>query len=734
MACFGSAPTFVDNGTFSFDNCQVNTSIKVNAACGSSGYTIKVVRSGSGLDATVYSATIPDGPLTALEFTYSETPPCVRGQICYNWQIFCDAVLQETNEANCPTQGGAASITFSDVSNDAQCVVTTRAQVSKPCGECEGTIKCYKKAGAPVTFDASEVIYTDTVPAGQLIGQQFQTTDTPGDGTFHYGWRVFASTGGVDDSEHSGSIVNACNIYNPFTTPLPEGEMEKQVVLVQVQKVGGVYQYTDIEVLNLEEQRMEWWQHKNGGCGSFRFLTHASFPEVFDDALTDTWEIHVRIKLGTEKIHTTWYRGIIRSIKTEEQGQETLTEFRGYGYVELLDNVQVQKRYSAGLTVSDIVDDIIDSFVKPNTRIRRPRDVDVTSGDSGVDSSPYKTGSELHFECSALKALKFLAELQGSREFGVDEHGFIYFRTVSTAIGKNFFLRDDILSRVAGGKTFIEGNDVKVAGKDFGAVNFLQNRPDVTDITLNGLYESTVEVPWITGDQDASRWADNIIAKHKISQTWSVFTWKNVTENLTLSHPLDRIKIYGDDISNDVHTYDIAKIQFIEGGWITRQEIREIGSPTIQRELDKQLLRAVIYAGYYPRDLIEELEVRIKDQIESLKGRDKQYRYPNDVTVLPASGRIPGELLHYSKDVTNNDVVNSPTELQDPTFKRGVPLTYLDKQWTKLSTRRTFNSLPARGKYIGEIVSLITDVTNQGFGELRVWSGTAWGTIGSGGG
>ncbi len=744
MACAGTAPTLHDGNTFvthSSVSCENTIYCYIDAECGASGYTAVLYRAqgatptfvGGNIVATI---TIPDGPQSLYAATHTETPPCVRGTYHYVWRIECEGAVQSTATDASADSGGAATITFAEATADADCLVTTRAQVSKPCGECAGTIKCFRKAGSPVTFDPSEEIFSDVVPAGPLIGTQFSTTDTPGDGTFYYAWRIYADTAGVDDEYSPAAIVNDCFIYDPFTTALPEGEMEKQIVLVNVTRGGDRgYEYTDYRVLNLQEQRMEWWIHKNGGCGAFRFLTHDDFPEIVSDTSeADSWEIHVRIKLAGEYNYTTWYRGIIRSVKIEEQGNEQFSDVRGYGYLELLDNVQVQKEYPAGVSVSQVVNDIMDTYISPNTRIRRPSDIDDTSSDSGVDNSPYAFSTPIHFECSAMKALKFLSEIQGSREFGVDADGLIYFRSSITNIIYNFFLSKNIVKKISGGKTFIQANEIKVAGKSFGSRDFLQVRPDVTDVSNNGVYESAMEVPWVTGDNDASRWADNIIAKNKGQQRWSVFTWKGVTRRLDASNPIGRISIYGDDISNDRETYDLAKIQYVEGGWVSPAELREMGASKINPDLDQQVLKATFYAGFYPRDLIEELEVRFREQIEFLKGRHKQYRYPHDVTNLPITGHLPGEILHYSRDVTNIDVTNNRLELQDLTNPRGLLLAWQNKQWTKLSPRRTFHVLPSRGLFIGEIVSLITDPTFFGFGVLYWWTGTAWTLMGSSGG
>jgi len=849
MSCVGSAPTFSDisSWTLSHDGsgCENTATIHVDAPCGSSLYTIKLTRTQNAVDTDVYSATIPDGPLSAYQFQYIDTPPCGRGTITYHWTILCDGAVQSTsytksadqggpptlspdtmahdggtcentlqlrvimpcgecggtvklyrtqgseptmtageviysntvpdgpsdttyNYAETPPcirgtyyyrwqvvlpagtyngglhqadSGGPAVITFHDAQVDADCNITARMQLSKPCGECAGTWKLFRKLNSASSFDASEEIASGEVPAGPLIGFTVTHTEHPGNGHWYYAWRVYNDTGGIDDEFSSDLATTECiPFYTPTPISLPEDAFEKQIVLVQVTGTpGGGLVYTDRKIMNLAEQRLEWWYHKNGGCAGFRLLTHELLDdEFFDDTLDESWEIHVRIKLGGEDTYTTWYRGVIRSIKHQEQGVDEYADIHGYGYVEMLNNIQVQRIYRAGLTVKQVVDDIIAQDVRPYTRIVRPNDLDPTNGDSGVVASNYILKSDVHFECSALRAIKFLAEIQGNREYGVDAQRRFYFRLNSSTVGANFFLAKDVVDRVAGGKSFGQTNSLKVAGKSFGARDFLKIREDVTDVTSFGRRETPVEVPWVTGDGDASAWADNIIAVNKTKQDWAVITKKTVTSRLENSHPLPRVTVYGGDVSNDVKTYDIAKIQYIEGGTRAPQEIREKGVPKQQMDTD-QPLKAMYYLGRYPNDLIDELKERVYDQIDALKGRHKQFRYPNDITneLINISGKIPGEIKFYHKvpDVTNIDVTNSPTDLSDPTNPRGVLVAWIGGQWVQLSPRRIFHTLSGvRGQFIGEIVSLITDTTNFQIGAIYWWTGASWSPVGSGSG
>lgn len=738
--CTPPAPTFDNPSTWTLTHatpsCQNTARINVSAGCGSSGWSLRLRRTMNAVTTTIYDVALPDGPFTGTEYFFAESPSCGRVSITYQWEIHCAGVVEDSSDSKATSQGGPGEITFANVAADENCLITAEVRVkNENCGECPGVVKLYRKTGVVPTYHASEVVYSAATPPSTYASDVHQYQETLPDGTYFYSWRLENADGGVDATSVPVSVNPECNPYVIQPVELPVGEFEKQVVLVQVSGTPATgWTYTDKKILNSNEQRLEWFYHKNGGCGSFRLLTHEFLDDFFDDALAQAWEVHVRIKLGGETAYSTWFRGVIRGIRQQEQGAEQYTEIDGFGYVEMLEKIQIQRPYPAGWTVKDVVHHIVQNYIRPYTRVVVPYDLDPTNGDFGIDPSPYVLQSDLHFECSALRAIKFLAELQGNREWGVDADRKFYFRESASTVRKAFFIGHDLIDRVAGGKTFQVANQIKVAGKDFGSRDLLKVRADVTDITQNGLYELPREVPWVTGDSDASRWADNIIDKHKTTQGWSIFQWQNINLRVEATQPIGKIRIYGSDVSNDVEAYDVSKIQYIEGGFKATAEVKEMGIASQQSNLDQPPLRAMLFVGPYPLDVAEELLERLKENVDAFRGRNKQRRYPNDVTSKELPGRIPGEIKHFSKDVTNHDITNNPAELQDITNPRGMVMAWLDGQWQKVSIRRTVHTLPSRGKYIGEIIALITDITNQGFGELRWWDGDSWEQFGTGSG
>jgi hypothetical protein len=500
-------------------------------------------------------------------------------------------------------------------------------------------------------------------------------------------------------------------------TSVPNEGIDERLLLVRpVGSPARGFTFQTMRVMDGFYQRMEWWQHRNGGCGSFRLHLRDPFPEQ-DPALSEGWEIHVQVKLPNDNAYTLWYRGVIRSCHASHGGNEVMTEIRGYGYVEQLNFIQVQKTYPAGMSVSDVVNDIQNKFIRPHSRIVRPNELYPTD-DNGVDVSNYQLKGDVHFECSALKALKFLSELQGDREFGVDERRCIYFRSnVNIAVLKSFYLTRDTINMIGGGKAFDRLNQMKVQGKQFTGREYLKVHPDVTDVTNSGLFERASEVPWVTDDRDADKWADSIIDQHRTRESWVNFQWQGISARLDAFHPFGKCYFYGADTSNEKQLLSVTKIQYIKGGFGKKGELVEIGTPIQQSTLHQPVMNALVYLGASRKDLVEELERNVYDPLAAIQGKLRQFRNPASGQILPSEGHVVGE----------------PFALFDPTSQRSARYVWDATEWIPQSQCRIVRILPAYGLFRGETVFLVTDVTT-GTGSVYTWTGGAWVIQGSGSG
>lgn len=623
----------------------------------------------------------------------------------------------------------------------------------------------YRKVGAdPVPGTDAPVITVDIDPL--LIIKIIDDLGLEIDNTYHYILRVkckysllVGQSSIVDIITLPPTLVPTSDITwssgNPPGNPgLPPGDpppipptnvyfesIDEHIWLVKPTKGITGYTFEDKKCLTNIYQRVEWWYYRNGGCGHFRLFLRQPLDnpkEVVDGG----WEIHLRLMLPGETVYTTWYRGVIRAVEDKSAGQEAIIEIRGQGYMEQLASIQVQRRYPKNSTIKQIVDDIVDNYVKPDSRIVRVKDVpynSLTGGanyaatDTGVDASDYVTKGPIHFECSALTAIKFLSELQGDREFGVDAYRRFYFRAKINTVSNALFKDEDTTAVVKAFKQDWKANTLKVEGKQWGHRETLKVVKDVSDVTAYGLFERPIEVPWLEHDDDSLRWAENIINWRKGTQQWDQVDWTRIDKHLERTHPLGKTRVYGSDVSSDYADLHLGKVKYVKGGFTNRGESTEIGQPRIQIKLDQPQLRATFYFGIWQNDLLEDFEDKHFNQIAAIKGKHKQFRNPGRDCTLPDPSDIslwPGMLWSLPTepfvyfDVTRDMTVS----LCDVTLARHS-LWYWDvTEWHQLIGQR-FQDATTTGRpghFPGEEIFIYSNPPTRTKGKKYYWNGENW--------
>lgn len=716
------------------DQCEVNFTAQIDIPCNVSPGTASLYKKKGSVPSpspeNLHQA-IPTPSGLQNNYTLNFEPHDVRCLAPGTWHYLLEIV----------TGDGCSSITPSSVSvvvtdaiptltnvavNVADCNYTLNAKVNYACGVEEGRyqVRAYYRYAAAVPA---------VPPAQSKIGNSFDVPCGPGanviqwtgtvkaDGK-HY-WKVFLFDRGVIvSSQEVQATINGC--FEVTLTPtdglsVPQEGIDELIYLVRVQRTGAqTYTYTDMRLLTPAYQLITWNYFRNGGCGNFRLLLREYLPEA-DVALQEGWEVHVRIRLDEESDYSTWYRGTIRAVQRNYEGNEVLTDVRGQGYLEQLAHIQVQKRYPKNIAVDSIVADIVDNFVLPNSRIIRP-----LTGTRGIDASSYVTQGPLHFECSALKAIKFLAELQGDREFGISATREFYFRAKSSTIEDAIFEANDVVSVVEGGKEVEKVNLIKLGGKFWGHKETLELYRDTTDISNYGMFEKPIDIPHVEHRFDANRWSENVVNRKKNAGNWRTLAWSQIDKRLERNHPdeaLGQLRIYGLDISNEILDLDISKITYYKGGFVHKGEVREIHDPKTQSLIDQPVLRAHVYAGLHQHDLVEELEEKVYEPINALKGQIKQFRNPVVDITNPNPNNIetiPGQLWAQPSgtDVTH-DVTHGPFVVR---FRDDLT------NWPHLVKLRHGDvTTPSAGNFLGEEFFVYSDAARTQ-GTKYFWNGTAW--------
>jgi hypothetical protein len=621
-----------------------------------------------------------------------------------------------------------------DASIDSElCTFQASAAYHSPCGvkDATWTAEIYHHKGTPSGLGGDDLVGGPSpLPCGIGDGSVSANGNVSGQGT-HYFTFVLKKNGAVDST-----VVKAVDCFGcePTETPVyvqgnqvPYNSIAETIWLVKPVKSASGFTYQDQRCLSVTYKMIDWWYYRNGGCGPFDIVLGEDFPEL-ENALQGQYEIHVRIQLPTDSAFTTWYRGIIRAGERRQKGTDIVTELRGTGYNALLAETYVARRYPKGLTADQIINDLIDNYIKPNSKIVRPRDVDNTRSGTvgtGVDPCMWVTKGPIHFECSVLKAVKFLAELEGGMEFGVAADTSFFFRKKLTgaATTNALFVGKDLTDVVDAGKEVQKVNQIRVEGKGFSQREFSAIVGDPTDITKYGMFERQIEVPWIEHQADAVQWANNIIQAKRDISPWKTITWDSVNARLEKAQPntaMDRLRVYDNQTSTTAYNdYDINKIHYYKG-WIPgRGEIREKRRPRSDNNKDNPELRAVVTTGFHHHDLVEELEEKLFDQLGAVKGKLQQFRNMFSDVTLPYMFDVSlyaGQMQALTKQgLFSPDVTNGPVK---PNFFDGT-------RWVDLITMRSGEQLPVSGDFPGQQFMKWTNSSHT-IGDNYYWTGFAW--------
>jgi hypothetical protein len=241
------------------------------------------------------------------------------------------------------------------------------------------------------------------------------------------------------------------------------------------------------------------------GCGAFDF--------TLDDEPDFTISYRTRVDIHPYFDSTPWFTGFIQTLP--QPGKKRPYEYTGFGFFEQLDWVTVTETYGAQ-DVADIVKDIVQNTVAPNTQI--------VYNAAKVEATGYTMEDIDFYLVSAKEAIQSLADMASGFEFGVDDSREFYFRAIDT----------DVYHSLWAGKHFqdvdIEKNPHTVRNRLFIKVGLIQGpgygyikegsncigyEENAASIAAYGLREAVVTAPDVLDIDDAREWAKEILATTK---------------------------------------------------------------------------------------------------------------------------------------------------------------------------------------------------------------------------
>ena len=199
-----------------------------------------------------------------------------------------------------------------------------------------------------------------------------------------------------------------------------------------------------------------------------------------------------------------WYTGIIERRPAESIEDQKALTFSGFGFINQLDTVFVDRSYSAGIEISEIVLDIFTRDIAPNTSIR--------FNSSNFSDTFYNIRGDIEFKNqTARQCLKRLADLANNFSFGVDERREFFFKPKSTQVNSDaiYFMGRDLSSfPIKEDPSNLANKLIVKSGAIYQGDNFTTTVQDQDSIDKYGLIPKIVTAPELKNLDDLTRWAN----------------------------------------------------------------------------------------------------------------------------------------------------------------------------------------------------------------------------------
>jgi hypothetical protein len=284
--------------------------------------------------------------------------------------------------------------------------------------------------------------------------------------------------------------------------------------------------------------KISWEWNRLGGCGRCSITIKKKYRDIIFDARDD---IQIRVKSGaTSKLV---YRGYIANIiPTKKVNQDIILDVRGY--FDLLAKVVVQdtgdtKTYTSS-EVSVMVDDIIDTFVTPNTPITK----------GTIDEGTF-TADTIQFLTTVKDALDTLANLTGDIEYGVDENLVFFWRTESQTIQNKFFVGDNVslFERRVVWDDLV--NKIYLIGGTVSGAKYKRTAENTDSQSLYYLSEKIITNGSIISDTVADEYLSAILQEKSNPVLKVRAQIKNIDKRIEDTIPLGLIQFYDADYDRD---------------------------------------------------------------------------------------------------------------------------------------------------------------------------------------
>lgn len=330
--------------------------------------------------------------------------------------------------------------------------------------------------------------------------------------------------------------------------------------------------FNPIEEIQDIAGNLGWGYNRNGGCGSFNFDVPLKYCN--DLIFGGNFNIKIYRRNPSTKAFDLWYQGRIENNNNDVRPSVETISISGLGYLSELSDVYIDADFSSQ-EISVVVKNLLDNYIVPNTNI--------TYSASDIEATTF-TPNTLTFNTNALDAMQTLADIVGSREWGVDANRKFFFKARSSSVGFRFPLSDKVtnFSHDTSSKQII--NRVIVVGG--GEPPFTATYDDTTSQLKWKRRDLLIQNSAITTTQVASQYADATFAEFNDVSRRARLTLLN-EQQIESTIPIPLVNIISRQITYGQMTYG----SFLYSGFINYQinrvnyNITQEGVMTIDLEL-----------------------------------------------------------------------------------------------------------------------------------------------------
>lgn len=286
-----------------------------------------------------------------------------------------------------------------------------------------------------------------------------------------------------------------------------------------------------VDEIDAEALDVSWTYSRNGGCGGFSFrLPRRLFEEK---NISGLYNIQIHYRNPATNSYDLWYQGLIQNKTPYVAGHTEDIQIDGHGYYAQLKNVYVTETY-ASTEVSAIVTDILDNYIVPNT--------DITYDAGDIEATGY-TPDSITFNDYGDLAIQKLADIVGTREYGVDKDRKFFFKARSTTEGRQFYLRQ--VEGFTENQDFTEiVNRIFIQGAQSGGTSYISSAySDLNSQSKYGTITDVISNSSVSTDDVASQ-----LATAKLSEVSEVirkcsFRLVDFEAQIEATNPIDLVSV-----------------------------------------------------------------------------------------------------------------------------------------------------------------------------------------------